>query len=84
MEREITKQEFQKLYVKYGQSQKDSGWTQGYWDEFYEPQTGVRYFFTEPTSPDETRMFINSGGNTERIFLMTEDAEESFFEHPDW
>ena len=83
MEREITKQEFKTLYIKYGQSQKDSGWTEDYWNEFYGNEIGKRYFFTEPIKPDQTRMFINSGSNTERIFLLSEEAEESFFEYPE-
>ena len=41
MDREITKQEFRQLYVRYGQSQKASGWTQDYWDHFYEHQTSL-------------------------------------------
>lgn len=83
MEREITKQEFRELYIKYGQSLEYSGWTQDYWDRFYEKETGKRYFFTEPTSPDETRMFIDSGRDTRRIYLLSEEAEESFFEFPE-
>ena len=83
MEREITKQEFRELYVRYGQSEKNSGWTQDYWDHFYEHQTGKRYYFTEPTDPDQTRMFISSDRDTHRMFLMSEEAEESFFRHPD-
>ena len=57
--------------------------TQDYWDSFYENETGKRYFFTEPTSPDQTRMFIESGRDSNRIFLLSEEAEESFFEHPE-
>ena len=85
MDREITKQEFRELYVRYGQSQKYTGWTQDYWDDFYEHETGKRYFFTEPTAPDQTRMFISSssGGGTYRIFLLSEEAEESFCQFPE-
>ena len=83
MEREITKQEFRDLYIKYGQSAKYSGWTEDYWDQFHEKETGKRYFFTEPTSPDQTRMFIDSGRDSHRMFLLSEEAEESFFEHPE-
>ena len=83
MDREITKQEFRELYVSYGQSQSYSSWTQDYWNHFYEHETGKRYFFTEPTAADQTRMFINSGGGTHRIFLLSEEAEESFFQFPE-
>ncbi len=83
MEREISKQEFKKLYLKYGQSQEHTGWTQEYWDRFFENETDKRYFFTEPTAPDPTRMFIDFGSDTRRIFLLSEEAEESFFEFPE-
>jgi hypothetical protein len=43
----------------------------------------ARYFFTEPHSPDENRMFIDSGKGTHRIYLMSEEAEESVFEYPE-
>jgi hypothetical protein len=84
MEREISKKEFRALYIKYGQSQKDSGWTQDYWNEFYAHETGKRYFFTEPASPKENRLFIVDNGTLRRMFLMTEEADEAFFWHPDW
>ncbi len=83
MEREISKEEFRMLYIKYGQSQTNSGWTQEYWDRFFENETDKRYFFTEPTEPDQTRMFIDSGRGTRRMFLLSEEAEESFFEFPE-
>jgi hypothetical protein len=83
MDREISKQEFRRLYVEYGQSQSASGWTQEYWDHFYENETGKRYFFTESTKSDQTRMFIDdSSDDRRRIFLLSEAAEESFFEDP--
>jgi hypothetical protein len=84
MDREITKQEFRGLYIKYGQSQKDSGWTQAHWDYFHEKETDKRYFFTEPISPDEKRMFMDVSKNIRRIFLLTEEAEDSLFNHPEF
>lgn len=83
MDREISKQEFRELYIKYGQSHEYTGWTQQYWDRFFENETDKQYFFTEPTEPDQTRMFIDSGKDTRRIFLLSEEAEESFFEFPE-
>jgi hypothetical protein len=74
---EISKQEFKTLYVRYGESQ---GWTEDYWNHFFENETGKRYFFTEPKEPNQTRMFIDSGADTRRIYLLSEEAEESFFE----
>jgi len=67
------------LYVLYGQSQADSGWTQEYWDRFFEQESGMRYFFTAPDAPDQSRMFLDTAAGTRRIFLLSEDAEESFF-----
>ena len=42
MDREITKQEFRELYVRYGQSKEYGGWTQEYWDNFTRHETGKR------------------------------------------
>ncbi len=81
MERQLTKQEFKELFFKHGVAQNSGGWTEGYWDQFYEHENGALYFFTEPTSPDQVRMFISSGNHTHRIFLLSEEAEESLFEH---
>jgi|HubBroStandDraft_3_1064219.scaffolds.fasta_scaffold1080028_2 hypothetical protein len=79
MEREITKQEFKEFYFKYG---KNCGWTEEYWNQFYENETGKRYFCVEPASAEHTRMFIVSDAERRRIFLMTEEGEESFFKWP--
>ncbi len=79
MEREIGKPEFKQLYLKYG---KSCGWTEEYWDEFYEKEAGKRYFFREPGSADENRMFIVSDAETRRMVLMSEDSEERFFSDP--
>ncbi len=79
MDREVTKREFKELFFQHGVAQ--SGWTEGYWDQFYEHECNARYFFTEPASPDQVRMFISSGQGTHRIFLLSEEAEESFFDH---
>ncbi len=82
MDREVTKQEFKELFFKYGVALGSGGWNEEYWDAFYEHENNARYFFTEPASPDQVRMFISSGGGTHRIFLLSEEAEESFFEFP--
>ena len=76
MDREITKQEFQELYIQYGESQSGSGWTRDYWEHFFEHETGKRYFFTEPTDSNQTRMYIVSGQGTHRIYLLREEDEE--------
>ncbi|MCF7844162.1 hypothetical protein K9M47_04735 [Candidatus Gracilibacteria bacterium] len=80
LEKEIIKEEFKKMYFKY--ALPDSGWTQDYWDDFYEGGKNIKYIFTEPNSPDATSMFIVSGDDELRMFFMTEESEESFFDYP--
>ncbi len=82
IERQITKEEFRRLYVRYGQSKPDTGWTQDYYDHFYKNETGAKYFFTEPSSPDQNMMWISDGSDVKRIFLLSEKATESFFDFP--
>lgn len=79
MDREVTKREFKELFFRHGVARSNSGWTEGYWDKFYEHEDKARYYFTEPASPDQVRMFVSSGSGTHRIFLLSEEAEESFF-----
>jgi len=79
-EKEITKEEFKDLYFKY--AKPDSGWTEDYWNHFYEKEEGKRYFFTKPATQESTSMFISSGGNERRIYFLTEEATESFFDFP--
>jgi hypothetical protein len=81
MEREVTKQEFKKLYFK--SASRKSGWTKEYWDQFYEGEKNKQYFFCEPDTSDHTRMFIVSGNTKHRMIFLTEDAEETFFYFPE-
>ncbi len=81
MDRELTRQEFKELFFKHGVAQNSSGWTGDHWDKFYEHENNARYFFTEPASPEQVRMFVSSGECSHRIFLLSEEAEESLFEH---
>lgn len=80
MEEEITKQEFKGFYFKY--ATPNSGWTEEYWNHFYEQEIGKRYFFTRPESPESTRMFIVSDVDKHRMIFLTEESEESFFDFP--
>ena len=80
MDEEVTKAKFKELYLKYATA--DSGWTGGYWDQFYEGEEGAKYFFAKPETPESKRMFIISGGGKHRMVFLTEDAEESFFDFP--
>jgi hypothetical protein len=80
MEEEVTKEKFKELYFTY--ATPHSGWTEDYWNQFYDRQQGDRYFFTKPETPEATRMFIMSGDKTHRMIFMTEESEESFFDFP--
>lgn len=80
MEEELTKETFKKLYFQY--ATPNSGWTEDYWNQFYENETGKRYFLSRPTTPESTRMFIVTEGINHRMIFLTEDAEESFFDFP--
>lgn len=75
--KEVTKEEFKHLYFQYGKS--GLGWTQEYWDQFFEKQTVQRYFFEAPAEPAATRMMIESGQGRQRMYFLTEEAEESFY-----
>lgn len=80
MEEEITKAQFKDFYFKY--ATPHSGWTEAYWNQFYEQEEGKRYFFSPPATPQSTSMFIVSEGVKHRMIFLTEDAEESFFDFP--
>ena len=80
MEEEITKAEFKNFYFKY--ATPNSGWTEEYWNHFYEQEEGKRYFFSQPETSDSTQMFIVSDGDTHRMIFLTEESEESFFDFP--
>ena len=80
MEEEVTKGKFKNLYFKYATPY--SGWTEEYWNQFYEGEDGKRYFFSKPSTPKSTRMFIVSDVDKHRMIFLTEDAEESFFDFP--
>lgn len=81
MEKEITKAEFKTLYFKY--ATPNSGWTQEYWDKFFENEEDKKYYFSEPASTSQTSMFITTDKDTRRMIFMTEESEEAFFDHPE-
>jgi len=79
-EEEITKEEFKDLFFKY--VTPESGWTEDYWNVFYEKEEGKRYFFTKPETQEPIRMLIVQDSIERRMVFLTEDAEESFFDFP--
>jgi hypothetical protein len=81
VEAEVSKAKFREMYFQY--ATPNSGWTEDYWNKFYEKEEGKSWFFASPESPESTRMFIVSGGDRHRMFFLSEEAEESFFDFPD-
>jgi hypothetical protein len=82
--KEVTKEEFKTLYFKLGGGAA-TGWDLDYWNKFFPDHGGtdLRYLAEEPETPEHTRMFIVSGAKEYRLFFLTEEAEEHFFEFPE-
>jgi hypothetical protein len=82
--KEVTKEEFRKVYFELGVA---SGWTLEYWNEFFEVEkrAGMKYLLEEPRTAEHSRMMIvtDYGMNEYRLFFLTEESEESFFDFPD-
>jgi hypothetical protein len=79
-EKEISKEEFKQFYFKYGKL--NDGRSQEYWDHFFENEKNKKYYFIEPESSKYNRMFIVTDDRIRRMFLLTEEGEESFFDYP--
>jgi hypothetical protein len=77
MDVQVSKIEFKKLYFDY--AQPNSGWTEDYWNQFFETEQDKSYFFEEPESPAKDRMMIVSGDNKHRMIFLTENSEDAFF-----
>ena len=82
--KEVTKEEFKKIYFKYGKS--EDGWNKEYWNEFYQSpkREGMKYMVELPESISESRMMIvdDYGCNEYRLFFFTIEQEEAFFDNP--
>ena len=80
--KEVTKEQFKEIYFKRG----GGGWTLEYWNKFYEDEKrpGWKYLIAEPETPEHTRMMIveDFGRKESRLFFLTEESEESFFDFP--
>jgi hypothetical protein len=81
--REVTKAEFKEMYFRLGGGPA-SGWTQDYWDHNIEPRAtpDMKFVVEDPPTPEHNRMFIVTDAREHRLFFMTEESEESFFEMP--
>ena len=80
MTKELTKKEFKKMYMKH--RTEGDGWSDEYWDHFYEPLEAKQYLFTEPETTQHNRMFISQSGLSLHLFFMTSTAEERLFDYP--
>jgi hypothetical protein len=77
LDHEVSKAQFKEAYFRH--NTPNSGWTEEYWNSFYEEEEGKRYFYAAPESSHATRMFIISDEKTRRMIFLMEDAEENFF-----
>ena len=84
--REATKEEFKKLYFKLGGGAA-TGWNLDYWNRFFadNERTDMKYSVEEPETPEHTRMMIviDNEAKEYRLFFLTEEAEDRFFEFPE-
>lgn len=84
--KEVTKEEFRKLYFKLGGGAA-TGWDLDYWNKFFADNEGtdMKYLVEEPETPEHTRMMIvyDNSAKEYRLFFLTEEAEDRFFEFPE-
>ena len=80
MAKELSKAEFKKMYMHHRTD--GDGWTDDYWDHFFEKKTGKRYFYEKPKTAEHKRMFVNQSIESVSLYFMTLDSEESFFDYP--
>jgi len=83
--KKVSKEYFKEIYFKLGGGSA-TGWGPEYWNEFFEieKRPGMKYLVEEPETPQHTRMMIvtDFGNNEYRLFFLTEESEESFFDFP--
>lgn len=84
--KEVTKQQFKEIYLKRGGGAA-TGWGLEHWKKYFENEEkpGMKYLMEEPETPEHTRMMIVTDYDRKehRLFFMTEESEESFFDFPD-
>ncbi len=82
--KEVTKEEFKKIYFKYGKS--GEGWDQEYWNKFFESpeRKNMKYKVELPANSIENRMMIvtDYSENEYRLFFSSIEQEEAFFDYP--
>lgn len=81
--KQVSKNLFKEMYFQL-RGGRESGWTADYWWDVIEPNTGFgwRFMIEEPRSAEHNRMFIvtDHEAREHRLFFMTEQSEEDFFE----
>ena len=81
MEKEVTREEFKALFFKH--ATPDSGWTHASWEGIGKnPDGNKKYFYRPPATPQDDRMFIGNGNDMCRMYFLTSESEERFFDHP--
>jgi len=84
--REATKEDFKEIYFRLGGGQA-TGYTAKHWQTSFEDDVkeGWRFMIQEPESPEHDRMMIVTDFAVKeyRLFFMTEESLENFFEFPD-
>jgi len=83
--KEITKEKFKEIYFKHGGG-KTTGWDLARWNKDFEENEspGMKYLVQDPATPKHNRMMIVTDHGTKeyRMFFMTEEAEDGFFDFP--
>jgi hypothetical protein len=83
--REVSKKEFKEIYSRLGGG-PSSGWTADYWHEFFEVAVNPDWKFMaqEPRDSEHDQMWIvsDTAAKEYRLFFLTEESTESFFDFP--
>ena len=82
MMKQITKSEFVELFIKHA-TPADSGWNPDHWktlEKYHETET--KWMYQEPQSPQHDRLYLVCGCGENRMFFMTDESDEAFFDHP--
>ncbi len=80
MEKEVSKAEFKEAYMKY--RGENDGWTDHYWQHFFEDEKDKRYFLELPESSEHNRLFLTTSSERRHMYFLTLRQEEGFFDYP--
>jgi len=79
--KEVTREEFKKLFFEH--ATPGSGWTHESWKQIDQgPDADTKYLYKPPATPLHDRLYISSGDAECRMFFMTDESDEAFFDHP--